>query len=41
MGDEEQVRQRGHLPGFLKESPGDAEFAKKVKRAANTIDKFR
>lgn len=41
MGEEDTVRQRGHLPAFLKESPTDPEFTKKVKRAANTIDKFR
>ena len=41
VGDEDNVRQRGNMPGFLKESPTDPEFAKKVKRAANTIDKFR
>ncbi|XP_067942282.1 golgin subfamily A member 5-like [Watersipora subatra] len=40
MGEEDTVRQRGHLPGFLKESPTDPEFTRKVKRAANTIDKF-
>jgi len=40
MGEEQGVRQRGHVPAFLKESPNDPEFTKKVKQAANTIDKF-
>ena len=33
------VRQR--LPGFMRESPLDGDVARKVKRAANSIDKFR
>ena len=32
------VRQR--LPGFLRESPADGNVARRVKRAAGSIDKF-
>ena len=33
------VRQR--YPGFMRETPTDHEVTKKMKRAANVIDKFR
>lgn len=36
--DEEEVRQR--YPGFMRETPTDHEVTKKMKRAANVIDKF-
>lgn len=36
--DDEDVRHR--LPAFMREAPNDAEVTKKMKRAANTIDKF-
>ena len=32
---------RHRLPAFMREAPNDAEVTKKMKRAANTIDKFR
>ncbi|KAF6023709.1 GOLGA5 [Bugula neritina] len=40
VGEEDGMRHRPNLPSFLKESPTDPEFARKVKRAANTIDRF-
>ncbi|XP_046561937.1 golgin subfamily A member 5-like isoform X2 [Haliotis rubra] len=36
--DDEEVRQR--LPGFMREGPADHEMTKRMKRAANVIDKF-
>ncbi|XP_061173626.1 golgin subfamily A member 5-like isoform X2 [Saccostrea echinata] len=36
--DDEEVRQR--YPGFMRETPTDHEVTKKMKRAANVIDKF-
>lgn len=36
--EEEEVRQR--YPGFMRETPTDHEVTKKMKRAANVIDKF-
>ena len=41
IGEDEGLRQRGHVPAFMKESPTDPEFTRRVKRAANTIDMFR
>lgn len=41
LGDEGGVRQRSQVADFMLESPADPEFTRRVKRAANTIDKFR
>ncbi|XP_067682461.1 golgin subfamily A member 5-like isoform X2 [Haliotis asinina] len=38
VNDDEEVRQR--LPGFMREGPADHEMTKRMKRAANVIDKF-
>lgn len=38
VNDDDDVRHR--LPAFMRETPTDAEVTKKMKRAANSIDKF-